>query len=158
MFFGKSRESKAEKSYVLRVVSDLIYWFFPLILLLIGFLMSKKMVPAFGLSILKLPIDNAVWLPLLIMLIAAVAWLLLDLFWVFNRETPSKTLQANIAISNFQGMIFCGMFGYLLNSAYGIPWWFVVPFFSSTLDSFTTGWAAINNATQKPFLTQQGSR
>jgi hypothetical protein len=120
--------------------------------------MSKKMVPAFGLSILKRPIDNAVWLPLLIMLIAAVAWLLLDLFWVFNRETPSKTLQANIAISNFQGMIFCGMFGYLLNSAYGIPWWFVVPFFSSTLDSFTTGWAAINNATQKPFLTQQGSR
>jgi len=85
MFFGKSRESKAEKSYVLRVVSDLIYWFFPLILLLIGFLMSKKMVPAFGLSILKRPIDNAVWLPLLIMLIAAVAWLLLDLFCVFNR-------------------------------------------------------------------------
>lgn len=91
------------------------------------------------------------------MIILAVTWLLFDLFWVFSRETTSRDLQINSAITNFMAITFSIAFGYLIKSeGGGVQWWFIVPFVAAVVDVFTTGWAAINNATQKPFMTERG--
>ncbi len=125
-------------------------------LLGIGFLIGH-FIPAFGTSVFgKWPIDETVWLPLVVLIILAVTWLLFDLFWVFSRETTSRNLQINSAVTNFLAITFSVVFGYLINSQGGIPWWFIVPFSAAVVDAFTTGWAAINNATQKPFMTERG--
>jgi len=137
---------------------SLVVWFFPAVLLLAGFIASKAFFPAFGDRVSWEPADPIVWLLLLISTIAAICWLLYDLFMVFNRETSSKTLQLNLFVSNLVALIFCAALGYLLNSENGISWWFLVPFIFAFIDTFTTGWAAINNATQKPFMTPAGTK
>lgn len=143
---------------LLALFRGLLVWFFPVVLLLAGFLMSKTFFPVFGERVSRTPSDSVVWLLLLIMTVAAIVWLLYDLFKVFNRETSSKTLQLNLFISNLVALAFCTALGYFLNSKNGVAWWFLVPFIFAVIDGFTTGWAAINNATQKPFMTPAGTK
>lgn len=38
-----------------------------------------------------------------------------------------------------------------------LEWWFVVPWVAAVLDSMTSSWLGINNAAQKPFLSQKGT-
>ena len=139
-----------------RWLLGLVYWLFPLVLLGIGYLVGDFF-PAFRASVFsKWPIDESVWLPLVVLIILAITWLLFDLFWVFSRETTSRNLQTNSAVTNIMAIIFSVAFGYLINSEGGVRWWFIVPFAAAVVDVFTTAWAAINNATQKPFMTERG--
>lgn len=144
------------RSLFVRCLLGVLYWLFPFVLLGIGFLIAH-FIPAFKTSVFgEWPIDATVWPPLLVLIILAVTWLLFDLFWVFSRETTSRNLQVNSAVTNSLAITFSVVFGYLINSKGGIPWWFIVPFFAAIVDVFTTSWAAINNATQKPFMTERG--
>ena len=150
-------KSIAGRHVFIRRIFGAVYWLFPVVLLGIGYLIGH-FIPAFRASVRsKWPIDESVWLPLFVLSILAVVWLLIDLFWVFNRETTSRSLQTNSAVTNFMAIVFSVFFGYLINSAAGVGWWFVVPFVAAVIDVFTTAWAAINNATQKPFLSPRGS-
>jgi len=152
----KVDKTVAGRSHFVRWLLGVVYWLFPFVLLGIGLLIGD-FIPAFRTSVFgKSPIDESVWLPLVVLIILAVTWLLFDLFWVFSRETTSRSLQTNSAVTNFMAIIFSVAFGYLINSQGGIPWWFIVPFAAAVVDVFTTGWAAINNATQKPFMTERG--
>ncbi len=134
-----------------------VYWLFPLVLAGLGYLIGH-FIPAFRSSVAgKWPIDESVWLPLVIIIILGVTWLLFEIFWVFSRDTTSRSLQTNSAVTNFIGIIFSAAFGYFINSESGVGWWFVVPFATAVIDMFTTSWGAINNATQKPFMSHRGS-
>jgi hypothetical protein len=153
---GKVDKSINATPLFVRWLVGLVYCFFPLVLLGIGYLISI-FVPAFRESVLgKWPIDESVWIPLVVIIMLAGIWLLFDLFWVFSRETTSRNLQANSAVTNFMAITLSVAFGYLINSEGGVRWWFIVPFAVAVVDVFTTAWAAINNATQKPFMTERG--
>ncbi|MGO9120235.1 MAG: hypothetical protein ACLQPD_21800 [Desulfomonilaceae bacterium] len=146
----------AGKSLIVRWLIGLIHWLFPVVLLVIGYIIAM-FVPAFNTSVFRsATIDPAVWPPLFVLIILAIVWLLFDLFWVFSRETTSRSLQVYNTVSVFLAIVFSVGLGCLINSQTGITWWFVVPFCTAAIDAFTTGWAAINNATQKPFMTERG--
>ncbi len=146
----------AGRSRFERLLLGCIYWLFPLVLAGIGYLIGQ-FIPAFNTSVFsRWPIDPSVWPPLVILMTLSIVWLLWDLFWVFNRETTSRNLQFNSAVTDALAITFSIAFGYLINSKAGLPWWFVVPFCTAVVDVFTTSWAAINNATQKPFMTERG--
>jgi hypothetical protein len=144
------------RSLIVRWLIGLIHWLFPVVLLVIGYIIAM-FVPAFNTSVFRsATIDPSVWPPLFVLIILAIVWLLFDLFWVFSRETTSRSLQIYNTVSVFLAIVFSVGLGYLINSQTGITWWFVVPFCTAVIDAFTTGWAAINNATQKPFMTERG--
>ena len=146
----------AGRSSFERFLFSCVYWLFPPILAGIGYLIGQ-FIPAFKTSAFsKWPIDPTIWAPLVILMILAIIWLLFDLFWVFSRETTSKNLQFNSAVTDSLAIGFSIAFGYMIKSEAGLPWWFVVPFCTAIVDVFTTSWAAINNATQKPFMTERG--
>jgi len=145
-----------EKSLIVRWLLGFIHWLFPVLLLVIGYVIGM-FIPAFRTSVFRsVTIDPTVWPPLFVLIILAIVWLLFDLFWVFSRETTSRSLQIYNTVSVFLAIFFSAGLGYLINSPSGITWWFVVPFCTAIIDAFTVGWAAINNATQKPFMTERG--
>jgi hypothetical protein len=153
---GKIDKSVTATPFFVRWLLGVVYWCFPLALLGIGYLIGI-FVPAFRESVFsKWPIDEAVWIPLVVLIMVAGAWLLFDLFWVVSRETTSRNLQANSAVTNFIAIILSVAFGYSINSEGSVRWWFVVPFVVAVVNVFTTAWAAINNATQKPFMSEPG--
>jgi hypothetical protein len=144
------------KPLIVRWLVGFVHWCFPVILLLIGYVIGI-FVPAFRTSIFRsATVDPSVWPPLFLLIILAIVWLLFDLFWVFSRETTSRSLQMYNTVSVLLAIVFSVGLGYLINSNTGITWWFIVPFCTAAIDAFTTGWAAINNATQKPFMTERG--
>ena len=146
----------AGRSLIVRWLIGFVHWLFPVVLLIIGYIIGM-FVPAFNTSVFRsVTIDPSVWPPLFVLIILAIVWLLFDLFWVFSRETTSRSLQIYNTVSVFLAIVFSVGLGYLINSQTGITWWFVVPFCTAAIDAFTTGWAAINNATQKPFMTERG--
>ena len=144
------------RSLIVRWLIGFVHWLFPVVLLIIGYVIGM-FVPAFNTSVFRsATIDPVVWPPLFVLIILAIVWLLFDLFWVFSRETTSRSMQVCNTVSVFLAIVFGIGLGYLINSQAGIVWWFVVPFCTAVIDAFTTGWAAINNATQKPFMTERG--
>lgn len=152
----KVDKAVAKKSLIVRWLLGFVHWLFPVLLLVIGYAIGM-FIPAFRTSVFRsATIDPTVWPPLFVLIILAIVWLLFDLFWVFSRETTSRSLQIYNTVSVFLAIVFSVGLGYLINSSTGITWWFVVPFCTAIIDAFTTGWAAINNATQKPFMTERG--
>ena len=154
----KVEKAVAGRPLIVRWLVGFIHWLFPVVLLIIGYIIGM-FVPAFNTSVFRsATIDPVVWPPLFLLIILAIVWLLFDLFWVFSRETTSRSLQIYNTVSVFLAIVFSIGLGYLIKSNTGIVWWFVVPFCTAIIDAFTTGWAAINNATQKPFLSERGSQ
>ena len=146
----------ADSHPVVRYLVLCVYLFFPLMLLLIGYAVGYFF-PAFHNPLFRgTAVENEIWPPLMVLIILALVWLLLDLFYVSDRDTKSRHLQLYGMASVSRVIAFSVAFGYLLRSDYGVRWWFVVPFCAVLVDVFTTGWAAINNATQKPFLSDKG--
>ena len=146
----------AGRSLIVRWFLGFFHWLFPVVLLVIGYVIGM-FVPAFNTSVFRsVTIDPSVWPPLFVLIILAIVWLLFDLFWVFSRETTSRSLQIYNTVSVFLAIAFSVGLGYLIKRETGITWWFIVPFCTAAIDAFTTGWAAINNATQKPFMSERG--
>ncbi len=146
----------AGRPAIVRWLIGFVHWLFPVVLLIIGYVIGM-FIPAFNTSVFRsVTIEPSVWPPLFVLIILAIVWLLFDLFWVFSRETTSRSLQIYNTVSVLLAIVFSIGLGYLINSQTGIVWWFVVPFCTAVIDAITTGWAAINNATQKPFMSERG--
>ncbi|MFW6027850.1 MAG: hypothetical protein ACOC91_03495, partial [bacterium] len=64
-------------------------------------------------------------------------------------------LQWDTVVSTFTAITFSVAAGWFIGAG-KLEWWFVVPWIASMIDAFTAGWLGINNAAQKPFLSQRG--
>jgi len=136
---GRVDSAVAGRSFLVRWLLGIVYWFFPLVLMGVGYLIGH-FIPAFRVSVFhSLPPDASVWPPLLLIIILAIIWLLFDLFYVFNRETSARNLQLNLTLSVLLAISLSFAFGYLFNNKFGVAWWFVVPYFAAVVDAFTTG-------------------
>lgn len=160
----KAGDVFAKRHPTVRRIIGLIYWLFPVVVMLVGLVFSL-FVPAFRNSLSHWPKDDYFWLLFVIQVLLAATWQVFDLFWCFSRETTSRSLQWNCAVSILLAIVFSIAFGFLLSGpgipwlylAPGIPWGFIVPFALSVLDALASSWASLNNATQKPFMTPKGS-
>lgn len=133
-------------------------WMFPYLLAGGGYAAGALYEPAKSLrtSVTELPIPEDVYLWLLVMVVLSVIWLVAEFINVTNRETVVRSLQWDAAISTVTAALFSGFGGYLIATEQ-LQWWFVVPWVGAVIDSLTSGWLGINNAAQKPFLSQRGT-
>ncbi len=133
-------------------------WLFPYLLAASAYGLSFTMASAGALrsEVFVWPIDGNVYGWLLLMVLLSGAWLVVEFITVTNRETVVLALQSDAVISALTAMIFTGMAGWHLGTV-GLQWWLVVPWIASILDACISAWLGINNAAQKPFLSQRGS-
>ncbi len=116
----KVDKAVTEKSLIVRWLLGFVHWLFPVLLLVIGYMIGM-FIPAFNTSVFRsATIDPTVWPPLFVLIILAIVWLLFDLFWVFSRETTSRSLQIYNTVSVFLAIVFSVGLGYLINSQTGI--------------------------------------
>jgi hypothetical protein len=134
-------------------------WSFPYVLALAAYLAGVFMPSAASLRspVLVWPVPEALYGWLLLMVILSVAWLIAEFISVTNRDTIVIALQWDAVISLLTAVIFTGMGGWFLGTG-SLEWWIVVPWIASTVDAITAAWLGINNAAQKPFLGQRGTR
>lgn len=102
------------------------------------------------------PVPAEVYGWLLVMVIASSAWIVGAFLAVTNRETIIFVLQADAFVSSLTAMIFSGFAGWQFGAS-GLQWWLVVPWLAAVLNALLSAWLGINNAAQKPFLSQQGT-
>lgn len=136
-----------------------IVWIFPFVLAAVSFFGAGIYQPAASLRapVLVWPVPTEVYGWLLILVIAAVVWLFMQFLLVSSRETVVRALQFDATVSTLTALVFTGYAGYAAGTT-GIEWWLVVPWVTAILDAILTGWLGINNAAQKPFIGDQGSR
>jgi len=133
-------------------------WIFPyaLALFAIGLSYVTQSADALRSPVLAWPIPQEVFGWLLLLVIFSGVWFVFEFSTVANRETIVVELQADAAISALTACFFTGLAGYYIGRA-GLEWWIVVPWLAAMVDGITSAWFAINNAAQKPFLSDQGS-
>jgi len=90
------------------------------------------------------------------MVVLSVIWLVAEFVTMTNRETIVRSLQWDAALSTTTAAVFSGIGGWMIAGDH-LQWWFVVPWAGAVIDSITSGWLGINNAAQKPFLSQRGT-
>ena len=90
------------------------------------------------------------------MVVLSVIWLVAEFVTVTNRETIVRSLQWDAALSAITAAVFSSIGGWMIAGDH-LQWWFVVPWAGAVIDSITSGWLGINNAAQKPFLSQRGT-
>ena len=90
-------------------------------------------------------------------IISGIAWLVFEFISVSGRETVVSALQLDVTVSTLTAVFFTGFGGWLLGTEQ-LQWWFVVPWAATLIDAVTAGWLSVNNAAQKPFLSQKGSK
>jgi hypothetical protein len=140
-----------------RKLSLLGIWFFPYLLAGGAWLAGAVYEGAAALRspVLAWPIPQEVYGWLLLMVILAIAWVVAELFSVTNRETVVLALQWDTVVSTFTALTFSLAGGWFVGTG-TLEWWFVVPWIASVIDAFAAGWLGVNNAAQKPFLSQRG--
>lgn len=124
-------------------------WFvFPLLLLAATYFVPALRAPVW---IWPVPAEMAGQLPwaLLIMTLAAVAWLIIDFFVISSLGTPVASLRLNTLASVALALALCFYAGFNWEN---LSWGYVVPLVASILDAIITGDRAINNAAQKPLI------
>ena len=132
-------------------------WLFPYILALAAWALSFVTTSADALRspVLAWPIEQEVFGWLLIMVVGSGAWFLFEFSSAANRETIVVELQIDSAISTLTACFFTGVAGFYIGHS-SLEWWLVVPWLASLVDGVTSAWFAINNAAQKPFLSDSG--
>ena len=136
----------------------LIDWVFPFVLAVVAYLLSKFYEPASSLSepVLTWPVPDGVYLWLLLIVLAAIFWLVFEFLFVSDRETIISALQLDVTFSILGALVFTGVGGWLLGTEQ-LQWWFIVPWAATFVDALTAGWLSVNNAAQKPFLSSRGT-
>lgn len=130
---------------LLRAVTITLFYFFPTVQLIAGYAVSFS-IPAFQRSAFEAP-DPAIFVPIIFSLIASMIWILLDLSFVYNRETPINTLGSNCTWSTVQAI---GIGMWLGNPMCNLwPWYGMIPMAFSLLDAIWTGRGALNNTAQR---------
>ena len=132
-------------------------WLFPYLLAMIALALSYLTSSADALRspVLVWPIKQEVFGWLLLMVIGSGAWFIFEFSSAANRETIVVELQIDSAISTMTACIFTGLACFFIGHA-SLQWWIVIPWFASLVDGVTSAWFAINNAAQKPFLSDSG--
>lgn len=122
----------------------------PLILLLAGFL-----VPVLRHKVGAVPAEESatLWMTLVIFILVAVAWIMIDMFVVSNDSTTGSQLKINAAISGTYNNVLMFVAGAMWASGQ-VRWWMVVPMVAVLVDDYVVTNRAINNALQKPIIQQ----
>ncbi|HXF55489.1 MAG TPA: hypothetical protein VNK52_15350 [Hyphomicrobiaceae bacterium] len=133
-------------------------WIFPYLLAGLAYGLAVFFEPAAALRapVLVWPVPEAVYGWLLLLVLLAGGWLFAELISVTNRETVVLALQLDAVLSTTTAVLFTGLAGWFLGKG-TLEWWFVVPWGATIFDALAAGWLAINNAAQKPFLSQRGT-
>jgi hypothetical protein len=133
-------------------------WVFPYLLAALGYMLAVLFEPAAALrsSVLTWPVPQAVYGWLLLLVLLAVVWLFAEFVTVTSRETVVMALQLDAVFSTLTALLFTGLAGYFIGKG-TLEWWFVVPWGATIFDALAADWLAINNAAQKPFLSQRGT-
>jgi len=136
-------------------VFNIVFWAVPLVMLAGG-----RFLPGLHKAIS----DYSVWstpastVAIVVVGAAAAVWVFLDFVRISDRETTSKELHANLIVSTAFALVLTWLSGWLSAGDSKLEWWFVIPWVMTVADLFGTGWAAINNATQKPYFSARGTR
>lgn len=133
-------------------------WLFPYGLAIFALALSYMTSAADALRspVLAWPVEQEVFGWLLIMVIVTGVWFLFEFSSAANRETIVVELQIDAAISTLTACIFTGVAGVYVGYS-SLAWWIMVPWLASLVDAVTSAWFAINNAAQKPFLSDSGT-
>jgi len=131
---------------------------FPYALAAVAYALAVFFEPAAPLRTLVLtwPVPQAVYGWLLLLVLLAVVWLFAEFVSVTSRETVVVALQLDSVFSTVTALLFTGLAGWFLGKG-TLEWWFIVPWGATIIDALSAGWLGINNAAQKPFLSQRGT-
>jgi len=127
-------------------------WIFPIMLAGISYALDQ-VYTSFDFFRSWIGVNN--WPLIFVLTILGCVWLVLDLIWIFSRETTSRQLQWNLMVTIFLACAFSITWGKYWWPDFP-PWWFSISLFGALADAFGCGWGSINNATQKPFLSDRG--
>lgn len=132
-------------------------WLFPYALAAFALALSYLTTSADALRspVFAWPIEQEVFGWLLVMVIGSGAWFIFEFSSAANRETIVVELQIDSAISTLTACVFTGVACFFIGHS-RLPWWIMVPWLASLVDGVTSAWFAINNAAQKPFLSDSG--
>jgi hypothetical protein len=135
-----------------------VIWLFPYLLTAGAYYAGSVYEPAAALRtpVLQWPVPQAVYGALLVLVLIAVAWLIGEFFSVTSRETVVAALQLDAVFSTATAILFTGVAGWLIGTEQ-LQWWFIVPWMATVIDALTAAWLGINNAAQKPFMSQKGT-
>ncbi len=135
-----------------------VIWAFPYALAAFAYLLGTSYSGAESLRspVLQWPVPQDVYLWLLILVLAAVVWLVGEFISVTNRETVVSALQMDAVFSSVTAILFTGFAGYFIGTD-SLEWWFVVPWVATVIDALTAAILSVNNAAQKPFLSKRGT-
>ena len=152
-----TRRSEAPMSAARRA-AIVIIWLFPYLLAAGAYFSGSIYEPAIALRtpVLQWPVPEGVYGALLVLVLIAIAWLIGEFFSVTSRETVVAALQLDSVFSTATAILFTGAAGWLIGIG-RLEWWFVVPWIATIIDALTAGWLGINNAAQKPFMSQKGT-
>ena len=133
----------------------IIDWVFPFILAFAAYIAASNYEPASSLktSVFQLPVPQEVYLWLLVLVLAAVVWLVFEFISVTSRETIVASLQLDVAVSTFTALLFSGFGGWLIGNDQ-LQWWFAVPWAATLIDAMTAGHLAVNKRTPSTVRTK----
>lgn len=118
----------------------------PMLLLIVGYF-----IPAMQVSI-GMPDSNLLWLLLFGSFVVLVIWLIAEIMTTTDRNTPISHLQWD----DFASLVIALAMTFFAGWQQGdIQWWLVFPWFGAVVDAVLSGYLAINNAAQKPLVSQQ---
>lgn len=141
-----------------RKIALSLIWSFPYVLAATAYCLGTYYSAASSLRspVFDWPIPESVYLWLLLLVLAAVVWLVGEFISVTSRETVVSALQLDAAFSAATAMLFSAFAGYFIGIG-GLEWWFVVPWIATVIDALTAAILSVNNAAQKPFLSKHGT-
>ncbi|KAB2943487.1 MAG: hypothetical protein K8F92_13895 [Hyphomicrobium sp.] len=142
----------------IRRAGIVVIWLFPYLLATGTYFAGAVYEPALALRtpVLQWPVPQPVYGGLLVLLLIAITWLIGEFFSVTSRETVVTALQFDAVFSTTAAILFTGAAGWLIGTG-RLEWWFVVPWIATIIDALTAGWLSVNNAAQKPFMSQKGT-
>ena len=142
----------------IRRAAIVVIWLFPYFLATGAYFAGALYEPAVSLRtpVFQWPLPQAVYGALLILVLIAIAWVIGEFLSVTSRETVVTALQFDAVFSTATAILFTGAAGWLIGMG-RLEWWFVVPWIATIIDALAAGWLSVNNAAQKPFMSQKGT-
>ncbi|HUO56042.1 MAG TPA: hypothetical protein VMU27_01220 [Candidatus Paceibacterota bacterium] len=120
-------------------------WLAPFYIMAIGNACSQ-LLPAHWPALTPLSIWPWACLELLLM----IAWLLYEIWFSANRDTPGSELQLDAAIDMTIALGLCVYAANRWGAGVSIGWWFYLPSVGAIVDAYQSALLGINNAMQKP--------
>jgi hypothetical protein len=132
-------------------VLHFVGYIFPFLLTLGGAVVSAMQYRVFD----PVPVEEQRFLLLavLIQLLAAIIWIVIDFLVISNDRTTGTQLKVNVFVSSTINNIMLLLAGGMLFAG-EMRWWMVVPTIAVIVDDYIVSNRAIVNALQKPIIQQ----